>query len=267
MSKRYMKNDPLVMSALLFCQFLWIDGCDLGTEEYGDGDERCNGSTIEYCSMSDTVCTWEELTQCSTSQTCEESTSNDSIIAVCVNADGSGAVCDSDVDNERCHNNAIQYCDSLSGVWAQYEQCTTSQTCEESTSNGSIIAVCVNVDGSGAICDPEVDNEKCVDNAIQYCDSLSEVWKPYDQCTTDQTCTENTVVDDYGKGSVEALCVNQDQTGAHCDPDVNNERCIDNSIQYCDSLSEVWKPYDQCTTDQTCTETSIVDDYGESVTA
>jgi len=267
-----MKNTTLI-SLLLGFNFLSESGCK-ATKSAKDGDERCNGSSIEYCSMENNACTWNVSTTCTTTQNCTEATSGDSTVATCVNADHTGALCDPDSASQRCVGNAVQYCSGSGsdGTWASYTPCTTSQTCTEYTVADSygdsyVSALCVNADQTGALCDPSSDSKRCVSNAVQYCEGSGTegTWASYTPCTTSQTCTEYTVADSYGDSYVSALCVNADQTGALCDSNSDYKRCVENAIQNCSDLGieSTWSSYTKCTTGQTCTEYTLANSSGE----
>jgi hypothetical protein len=234
--------------------------------------------------MSDGVCSWSPALACTIGQTCTDYTRTDTAgdersLARCVNGDQTGALCDPRSDDQRCSQNNVQYCYGSGdrGTWQLSQQCTTDQTCTENTivdayGSASVQGLCGN-DGNqtGTYCHPDRDNQRCFQNDVQYCYGSGDrgTWQLSQQCTTEQTCTENIVVNDYGVDSVQGLCVNDaDQTGEYCDPQVDSQRCFQNNVQYCYGSGDrgTWQLSQQCTTEQSCSENIVVDDFaGASV--
>ena len=165
-----------------------------------------------------------------------------------------------------CDGNNILKCDNE--VWAPNGQCKLSESCMtesvtdeygESTSR----AFCVESNGAGGYCGETADKwqQRCVGQEILRCDGYR--WEFNGTCKTEQTCSENQVLDEYGEGTYSVFCVEPNGAGAYCGDSADKweEKCVGQEILRCDGYR--WEYNGTCEQGQQCHVESVTDEYGE----
>jgi hypothetical protein len=200
-------------------------GCDWfgGKADEGDpcsdetqGESACDGNKIIRCSDGK----WVEDGKCKTNENCftrnvVDDYGADSTMAFCVDEDGAGDYCgDVPFQSRQCSGQIILQCnDMLLPKWYVVDECTLEQQCVDRElideyGDSTWEPFCVNGDGSGDYCgDIGYGAQKCSGQAILKCeDMLLPKWYVGTECTTEQQCVEETIVDDYGNASQIASC-------------------------------------------------------------